>query len=157
QEPLERGPLHIAAGEATVVVTIGDARPPFGLLAGDIRLGRFALSVERIELLLKPLFRRFARVNRASDRGSRRLASIGCTLHCVASNPKKRYPLQCVPVIFFATAVSDLNRWPSKAKPSCKTCTCSVRPLYLRAIDVPGIGSRGSRATTAAVAVAGMN
>jgi len=54
QQALQGWPVHVAAGEATVVVTIGQAGPALVLLAEDVRLCRFALSVQRVEFLCKP-------------------------------------------------------------------------------------------------------
>src|SRR5690606_38725530 len=49
---LQRRSLDVAARVSAVVVTIGDRDPALGLLAGDVRLGRLALSIQRVEVLL---------------------------------------------------------------------------------------------------------
>jgi len=68
EEPLEGGPLHVAAGESAVVEAIRDAHPPFVSLARDIRLRGFPLGVEAVELLLQPLVCGLAGVDGAADR-----------------------------------------------------------------------------------------
>ncbi len=116
-EPREPRPLHVRAGEAAVVVAVGDQLPARAALAFDVRLARFALCVEGVELLVEPLLRGLARVDRAAQRGGRR------RLHCGASavlphrpppaaagvffSPKKRKPFQREPVTAFAIALSE--------------------------------------------------
>ena len=70
-QTLESGPVHVAAGEAAVVVAVGQAGPAFAGLAADEGLGRLALGVEAVELLLQTLLRALARVNGAADQGKR--------------------------------------------------------------------------------------
>src|SRR5262249_2056048 len=67
KEAAQRRPLHAAAGVATVVVALGQASPAFMLLAGDVGLSRFALRVERVELLLQAFFTRFAGIDGAAQ------------------------------------------------------------------------------------------
>ena len=67
QKTLQRRPFHVAAGEAAVVVAVGQADPAFVLLAGDIGLGRFALGIQGIELLLQAFFGGLAGVDGAAD------------------------------------------------------------------------------------------
>ena len=57
EQSLERRPLHVPAGEAPIVITIGQTLPAFMMLAFDVGFSRFALSVKRIELLLQPFLR----------------------------------------------------------------------------------------------------
>jgi hypothetical protein len=66
QQAPQRRPVHVAAGEAAVVVAVGQADPPLVLLAGDEGLGRLALGVQRDEFLLQAFFGRFARVDGAA-------------------------------------------------------------------------------------------
>ena len=66
-QPPKRGALHAPPGEAAVVVAIGQQDPALVALAGDKRLGRLALSVERVEVLIKPLVRGLAGVHGAAD------------------------------------------------------------------------------------------
>src|SRR5579875_1813842 len=72
QESLERGPLHVAAGKAAVVIAVGQARPALAGLALDERLAGLALGVERVELLLQALFGGLAGVDGAADDRQRR-------------------------------------------------------------------------------------
>ena len=78
-QPIQSGPVHAAAGESTVVVVLGNADPAFVLLAGDERLGRFTLGVERIEFQLEAFFTGFAGVDRAANR--RRLGLFAFAAH----------------------------------------------------------------------------
>jgi len=55
----------LGPSETSVVVVIGESNPAFVALALDIRLGAFALRIERIELLIESFFGRLARVDRA--------------------------------------------------------------------------------------------
>jgi hypothetical protein len=52
QQTLHGRTVHVAAGESAVVVTVGQADPALVLHARDVRLGAFALRVQRVELLL---------------------------------------------------------------------------------------------------------
>ena len=70
------------------------------------------------------------------------------------ARPKKRSPFHFVPVISFATALSEENRRPSYSKPDSNTWTTMVRPRYSFTITLPGIGSRGSWSDTSPVTVA---
>ena len=69
EEPLQRGTFHVPAGESAVVVALGNACPPLGLLARDERLSALALGIERVEVLVQPLFGALAGV----DLGGRRI------------------------------------------------------------------------------------
>ncbi len=66
QESIESRSIEATARETTVVVLLWQAFPAFVLLAGNERLGGFALRVERVEFQLKPLFTRLAGVDRAA-------------------------------------------------------------------------------------------
>jgi hypothetical protein len=68
EEPLEGGPLHVAAGEAAVVEPIRNAHPSLVSLARDIGFRGFPLGVEAVELLLQPLVCGLAGVDGAADR-----------------------------------------------------------------------------------------
>src|SRR5690606_22890458 len=97
------------AGVAAVVVALGQRRPPLGLLTDDVRFGRLALGVERVELLVEPLIAGLAGVDGAA--GARFLlgrlgGSVGSTgSHRCTPRRKKRKPLMWVRVIRLATAV----------------------------------------------------
>src|SRR5436190_786043 len=65
--PLKRWSIHIAAGKAPIVVSIGQTFPSFMLEARDVRFRTFALGIQGIEFLLKALLGRFARVDRAAN------------------------------------------------------------------------------------------
>jgi hypothetical protein len=69
----QRRTHHTTTREATVIVDLGQANPSLVFLACDIRLARRPLRIERIEFLLKPLFRRLAGVNSAANRLLERL------------------------------------------------------------------------------------
>ena len=56
QKPLQRGTVEIAAGIGWIVIKGGDDDPALMPLALDIGLTSFALRIEGVELLLKPLF-----------------------------------------------------------------------------------------------------
>ena len=71
---LQSRPIHRAAGKSAIVVTIPDQPPALVSLALDVSLGRLTLSVEGIEVLLKPLVGRDARVDRTSQ------APLGCQI-----------------------------------------------------------------------------
>ena len=66
QQPLQRRPLHGAAGEAAVVVAALTQSPALVSLAFDVGLAGFALGVERVELLLQALLGGLAGVDRAA-------------------------------------------------------------------------------------------
>ena len=53
EKPLQGGTLHGAARQPAVIVTGRKGDPAFVLLAGDIRLARLALGVERVEVLFE--------------------------------------------------------------------------------------------------------
>src|SRR6516162_5473208 len=59
--------IFCRAGEAAVVITSGQAHPAFVPLAADERFAGFALRLQRIEFLLKPLLGGFAGVDRAAN------------------------------------------------------------------------------------------
>jgi hypothetical protein len=88
-QPLERRALNVAARVAAVVVAIRDADPPLVLLAGDVRLGALALSIERAELLLEAFLGALARVDRTTDRLGR-LAGVGLHRSSPSAKPKNR-------------------------------------------------------------------
>jgi len=67
EEPLEGGPLHVAAGEAAVVKSVGDAHPSLVSLARDIGFRGFPLCVEAVELLFQPFVCGLACVDGAAD------------------------------------------------------------------------------------------
>ena len=51
-QPLKRRPLRVAAGETSIVIVRRDYLPAFVLLAENVGLAGFPLSVERVEGLL---------------------------------------------------------------------------------------------------------
>jgi hypothetical protein len=104
EEPVEGGPLHVAAGVAAIVVVVGQYSPALRLLAGDVRLGGVALCVERVVFLVEPFVGGLARVDRAADRRPSRLAFLAA--HRCTPSRKKRKPLMWLPVIRLATADS---------------------------------------------------
>ena len=68
EQPLQRGPVGVAAREAPVVVLGPQHRPPGMGLASDVGLRSIVLGVERIEVLIEPLVGRYAGVDRAANR-----------------------------------------------------------------------------------------
>jgi hypothetical protein len=72
QQAAQRRSVHVAAGEAAVVVPIGQARPSFVRLALHERLARVPLGVQRVELLLQAFLGALARIHRAPNRFSSR-------------------------------------------------------------------------------------
>src|SRR5262249_52782508 len=115
------------------VVVASRQRGPAGVgLAVDVRFGRLALGVQRVEILVQPFFGAFARVDRAAHRRGRRrfrLAGAGHDLGPFLVSPKKKCPEQWEPVTALATALSERYVWPSKTMPCSRTWTSSVRPL----------------------------
>ena len=79
EQPLQRRPLHVAAGEAAVVVALRRGLPALVLLAADVGLAGLPLGVEGVELLLEPLLGRLAGVDRAADAAAARaLRRVAC-------------------------------------------------------------------------------
>jgi hypothetical protein len=65
-QALQRGPLHRRAGQPAIVVMSLDQPPTLARLTADEGFTGLALCMQRIELLLQTLFRRFARIDRAA-------------------------------------------------------------------------------------------
>src|SRR2546427_808156 len=63
QEPLQCRPVEVAAGIAAVVVAVGQAGPAGMGLAVDIGFRRFALGVQRVEVLVETFFGALAGVD----------------------------------------------------------------------------------------------
>ena len=57
EQPPQDGPVHVAAGEAAIVIEGGQGNPTFLLLAFDIGLAGFALGVQGVEVLVQPFLR----------------------------------------------------------------------------------------------------
>src|SRR5580658_1533141 len=74
---LYSGPVHVGAGEAAVVIELGQRNPSLAPLAPDESLGGLALRIERVEFLFEPFFGRFARVDRAAQASRRWLRNFG--------------------------------------------------------------------------------
>ena len=68
QQALQRRPLGRAAGIAAIVVARPDQGPSGMGLAPDIGLRGIVLGIQRVEVLLKPVIGRHARVDGAADR-----------------------------------------------------------------------------------------
>jgi len=113
------------AREATVVVLLWQAFPAFVLLASDERLSRFSLRVERVEFQLKPLFTGLTCINRTAVF----CVCFPCWFHELFPKRKNWNPLTWEPVIALATAVRDLNNWPSYSNPLLTISTRIGRPL----------------------------
>ena len=114
KQSLQRGPLQRAAGEAAVVVTVGNQQPAFRLLAGDVGLASLALGVEAVELLIQAFLARLPGVDRAAELAED-LGRCGRLLHRPAPErrtPKKTHPFHRVPVMARAIAESDLYGRP---------------------------------------------
>jgi len=65
-QTFEGRPVQVAAGVSAVIVAVRQARPALVLVGQDVRLGAFALGVERVEVLLQALFGALAGVDRAA-------------------------------------------------------------------------------------------
>lgn len=78
---LQSRPLHVGAGEAAIVIPVWQTDPAFVLLTGDVGLARFALSVQRIELLLEPLLGAFAGVDCAANRRVHLALAVAIACH----------------------------------------------------------------------------
>jgi hypothetical protein len=72
---LQRWPVEVGAGAAAVVEAFGKIDPALGLLAGDVGLGRLALGVQRVELLIEALLGRLAGIDETADRDGRKCQS----------------------------------------------------------------------------------
>jgi hypothetical protein len=119
EQLLQRAPFHRGAGEPAIVIIVRQAHPPLVPLALDEGLTRFALRLQRIELLFEPLLGRLAGVDRATDGSipSRHVGSLpshGRAPTVVDSEregrlitPKNRGPDQWAPVIRAAIIVSE--------------------------------------------------
>jgi hypothetical protein len=109
QEALEGGPIHGAAAETSVVVALGQAGPAFVLLAGDVGQAGFPLRVEAVETLLKPLLGGLARVHGAAHPpGDLSVVAVHrLSFRPLLARRKKWKPLQCVPMMALATALSE--------------------------------------------------
>jgi hypothetical protein len=68
EERLQGRALQGSAGNPAIVVALGAEPPALMGLRLDVRLGRLALGIERIELLLEPMLGRFAGVDGAAER-----------------------------------------------------------------------------------------
>src|SRR5207302_9161372 len=66
EQLLQCRPLHVATREPAVVVAGSGQYPALVMLAADIGLARFALRLERVELLFEPFLGGFAGVDRAA-------------------------------------------------------------------------------------------
>ena len=85
QQPLERGALQGATGEAAIVIAVGDEDPSLGALAGDIGLAGLPLGIEGVELHLETLLARLAGIDRASEFLARRRGRGRVILHAVTA------------------------------------------------------------------------
>jgi hypothetical protein len=68
REPLEGGPVQVAAAVAAVIVVLRQRPPALLGLAGDIGQCGFPLGIQGVEFLLQALLRRFARVDGTAHR-----------------------------------------------------------------------------------------
>jgi hypothetical protein len=56
EQPRQSWPVHVGAGEAAIVIEIGQCDPSFAPLTLDEGLGSFALRIERVKFLLQAFF-----------------------------------------------------------------------------------------------------
>src|SRR5207248_1278220 len=125
QKAIKRRPVQVAAGEAAVVVMLGQADPARLLLALDESLGRFALGVEGIEFLLETILDRFPSVDSAANNAlRRRFRRLGHGESPLSRSRKKRKPLVWEPVMALATAEREWYITPSNSKPLGRMRTC---------------------------------
>jgi hypothetical protein len=109
EEALQRWPFERAAGEAAVVVLVGQLDPALGPLACNVGAARLALRVEAVEFHVEPFLGRLAGVDRAAE-----LPHEGL-LHAAPRRffrPKNTSPFHRVPVIARAIVDSDLYGRP---------------------------------------------
>jgi hypothetical protein len=67
EQALQSRPIHCRVGESAVAITCTQANPALMPLVGDEGFTGLALRLKRIELLLEPLLRGFAGVDRAAN------------------------------------------------------------------------------------------
>ena len=173
EQLLQSRPIHRAAGEAAVVVTIPNQSPALVRLALDVGLARLPLGVEGVEVLFEPLVGRDPRIDRAAQAAScqsdpswraspptrhsllavggrsfplfRRSAPSSAAAAFPCRSPKKRWPFQLVPVIALAIWDRLPKVWPFQAKPSSSTMTRSSRPFHSRTSSAPAFKPTPSR------------
>ncbi len=152
-EPLQRRPVHVAAGEAAVVVGVGQADPALVLLARDVRLGGLPLGVEGVELLVEALLGGLAGVDGAAGRAwawSRQPAPYwiengGSSRRLPCRSARRRATHSSASPSPPSPPPSATGRpLPSYSKPSSSTVTAMVRPRYSRVSTAPGMGRRRS-------------
>jgi hypothetical protein len=112
QQALECRSIHVAAGEATIVVALGQASPAFVGLAANKGFGGLALGIQRVELLLQSFLRRLARIDGATHQRQRRGGLLAAGIHAVSFVllrvlRKNKKPLVWLPVMALATALSE--------------------------------------------------
>ena len=118
EEPPQCRTLQRAAGDAAVVVAVGNEQPALRALAEDVRLASLALGIQAVEGLLKALLAALPGVDGAAQLAGRRrcqgsllpgfgAAAAHAAARCWFLRPKKTRPFHRVPVIARATADSD--------------------------------------------------
>ncbi len=143
KQPLQRRPLHGAAGIATVVESLAHQTPALVHLTFNKGLGGLSLGVEGIELLFEtrvggdasvdcaangrghglPPTRDDCRARRAARRLSARWHFVRPLVLAPRSRAKKRRPFHRTPVMARATAERLPYIRPSHSKPSATTVT----------------------------------
>jgi hypothetical protein len=108
EQLLESRSHQVCAGEAAVRIDTGDNLPALSGAVANVLLARRLLRIQRIEILIEPLGRRFARIDRAADRrgvaGGRFDQCCDPPSWPLPFRPKKRKPFHLVPVISRARA-----------------------------------------------------
>src|SRR6266403_4337605 len=102
------------------------------------------LGVQRVELLVKSMFRGDAGVNGTADGSDRRRLhdrAPAFNRFSLSLRPKKRGPFHLVPVIAKATLERLSYVWPFQAKPSAITITLWDCRSHSRTSTVPGVNS----------------
>src|SRR5688500_6784639 len=105
---------------------IRDGPPALAGLALHIGGTRLTLSIKAVELLVEPLLRAFARVDRAE---------LDHRLH--ARKPKNRGPFHREPATAVATAARPRKCTPSHLNPSASTRTSTTLPCHARRSTEP--------------------
>src|SRR5690349_20842909 len=126
-------------------------------LAFDIGTGSLVLGIQRVELLIEAVLSRDPGIDRAPDdlAGQRfsRPHGLSSPPTVLSRRPKKRGPLQRVPVMAKAIAERLSYRVPFHRKPSSTTIARWVMPSHSRDKIVPAFSSTCPRSKATSLAM----